>query len=123
MSFRFHKTIPILSLFHRASVQKSANMLKFLKEHPVITKQMATLEVSTSPPTRQQFETITGYLGGGYTASKLVEGAQGLDDAVNIVQKDEDKLNVPFVVDWEGGKVALEQFTVERLLEEIRKAA
>ena len=86
---------------------------------------MATLEVSTSPPTRAQFETITQYMGGGYNASKLVDGAQGLDDAVNIVSKDESKLNVPFLVDWEGGRVVLggDKDRVERLLEEIRKAA
>ena len=64
-------------------------------------------------------------MGGGYNASKLVEGAQGLEDAVNIVSKDESKLNVPFLVDWEGGRVVLggDKDRVERLLEEIRKAA
>ena len=100
-------------------------MLKFLREHPVIQKRMATLEVSTSPPTRTQLETITSYLGGGYSAAKLVDGAHGIDDAVNALQNDETKLNVPFLVDWEGGRVALGGDTarVEHLLEEIRKAA
>jgi hypothetical protein len=125
MSFRFHKSIPILSLFHRANVQSSANALKLLREHPVIQKQMATLEVSTSPPTRAQFDTITKYMGGGYNASKLVEGAHGLDDAVSIVSKDESKLNVPFLVDWEGGRVVLggDKAQLDGLLEEIRKNA
>ena len=125
MSFRFHKSIPIISLFHRPSVQSSTILLKFLRDHPVIQKQMANLEVSTSPPTRAQFETITNYLGGGYNASKLVEGARGLEDAVKIVQQDEGKLNVPFLVDWEGGRVVLggDKSKVEHLLEEIRKAA
>lgn len=100
-------------------------MLKILREHPVIQKQMANLEVSTSPPTRAQFEIITNYLGGGYNASKLVEGAHGLDDAMRIVQQDESKLNVPFLVDWDGGRVVLggDESRVEHLLEEIRKAA
>jgi hypothetical protein len=125
MSFRFHKQIPILSLFHRASVPQSVNALKFLRDHPVIQKQMATLEVSTNPPTRNQLETITQYLGGGYTASKLVEGAKGVDDAVKIVAEDASKLNVPFLVEWEGGKVVLggDKDRLEHLLEEIRKAA
>ena len=125
MSFRFHKSIPIISLFHRPSVQRSATLLKILREHPVIQKQMANLEVSTSPPTRAQFEIITNYLGGGYNASKLVEGAHGLDDAMRIVQQDESKLNVPFLVDWDGGRVVLggDESRVEHLLEEIRKAA
>lgn len=125
MSFRYHKQIPILSLFHRPSVQTSANLLKFLRGHPVITKRIANLEVSEAPPTRSQFETITNYMGGGYNASKLVEGAKGLDDAVSIVSKDESKLNAPFLVDWEGGRVVLggDQSRVEHLLEEIRKSA
>jgi Protein of unknown function (DUF1687) len=125
MSFRFHKQIPILSLFHRPSVQSSTTILKFLRDHPVIQKQMANLEVSTSPPTRAQLEIITNYLGGGYAANKLVEGAKGLDDAAKIVQEDESKLNAPFLVDWEGGRVVLggDKARVEHLLEEIRKAA
>jgi arsenate reductase-like glutaredoxin family protein len=125
MSFRFHKQIPILSLFHRSSVQSSANTLKLLREHPVIQKHMATLEVATSPPTRAQLETITSYLGGGYSASKIVDGAKGLDNAVEILQNDESKLNVPVLVDWEGGRVVLggDKERVEHLLEEIRKAA
>jgi hypothetical protein len=86
---------------------------------------MANLEVSTSPPTRAQFEIITSYLGGGYNAGKLVEGAKGLDDAVKLVGQDENKLNVPFLVDWDGGRVVLggDKARVEHLLEEIRKAA
>jgi hypothetical protein len=124
MSFRFHKSIPIISLFHRASVPNSVTMLKILREHPVITKQMANLEVATNPPTKAQFETITNYMGGGYSAGKLVEGAKGVDDAVNIISQDESKLNVPFLVDWEGGRVVLgDKERVEHLLEEIRKAA
>lgn len=86
---------------------------------------MATLEVSTTPPTRAQLETITSYLGGGYAANKLVEGAKGLDDAERIVQQDESKLNAPVLVDWDGGRVVLggDKERVEHLLEEIRKAA
>jgi hypothetical protein len=86
---------------------------------------MATLEVSTNPPTRTQFETITQYLGGGYAANKLVEGAKGIDDAMNIVAEDESKLNVPFLVNWEGGKVVVggDKDGLEHFLEEIRKAA
>ena len=125
MSFRFHKSIPIISLFHRPSVQSSTTLLKFLRDHPVIQKQMANLEVSTTPPTRAQFEIITNYLGGGYSANKLVEGAHGLDDAMKIIGEDESKLNAPFLVDWEGGRVVLggDKSRVEHLLEEIRKAA
>jgi Protein of unknown function (DUF1687) len=125
MSFRFHKQIPILSLFHRPSVQSSTTLLKFLREHPVIQKQMANLEVSTAPPTRAQLEIITNYLGGGYSANKLVEGAHGVDDAAKIVQEDESKLNAPFLVDWDGARVVLggDKDRVEHLLEEIRKAA
>jgi Protein of unknown function (DUF1687) len=125
MSFRFHKQIPILSLFHRPSVPSSANILKYLRQHPVITKQMANLEVNTSPPTRAQLETITSYLGGGYSANKLVEGAKGLDDAAKLAQEDESKVNAPFLVDWEGGRVVLggDKDRVDHLLEEIRKAA
>jgi len=44
----------------------------------VIQKQIANLEVSTTPPTRAQFEIITNYLGGGYSAGKLVDGAHGI---------------------------------------------
>ena len=99
-------------------------MLKFLRAHPVITQRMANLEVSTTPPTKAQFETITSYMGGGYSAGKLVDGASGVQDAVDIVSKDESKLNVPFLVDWEGGRVVLgDKDRVEHLLEEIRKAA
>lgn len=86
---------------------------------------MATLEVATNPPTRAQLETITSYLGGGYSANKIVDGAKGLDNAVEILQNDESKLNVPVLVDWEGGRVVLggDKDRVEHLLEEIRKAA
>jgi Protein of unknown function (DUF1687) len=94
-----------------------------MKSHPVIQKQMARLEVSTSPPTRAQLDTITGYLGGGYNANKIVEGASSLSNAEEILKTDETKLKVPFVVDWDNGKVAMSQETVEHLLEEIRKSA
>jgi hypothetical protein len=54
-----------------------------------------------------------------------VDGAKGLDNAVEILQNDESKLNVPVLVDWEGGRVVLggDKERVEHLLEEIRKAA
>lgn len=125
MSFRFHKQIPIISLFHRANVPDSVSALKILREHPVVKKQMATLEVSTNPPTKSQFETITDYLGGGYAANKLVEGAKGVEDAAKIVADDESKLNVPILVNWDGGKVVLggDKERLEHLLEEIRRAA
>jgi len=85
---------------------------------------MANLEVSTTPPTKTQFQTITGYMGGGYSAGKLVEGAKGIDDAISIVSQDENKLNVPILVDWEGARVVLgDKDRVEQLLEAIRKAA
>jgi len=125
MSFRYHKAIPILSLFHRPSVESSATILRFLREHPVIKKQQATLEVSENPPTETQLETMTGYLGGGFAAAKIVEGAHGVSDAVSILEKDRTRLNVPVLVNWEGGKVVLggDKAQVEHLLEEIRKAA
>jgi len=86
---------------------------------------MANLEVYTSPPTKQQLETITSYLGGGYAANKIVEGAKGVDDAERLVIEDDSRLKVPFLVDWDGGRVALggDPSTVEHLLEEIRKAS
>ena len=86
---------------------------------------MANLEVSESPPTRSQLETITSYMGGGYNASKLVDGAHGVEDAARIAEGNPNKLNVPFLVDWEGGRVVLggDKDRIEHLLEEIRKAA
>jgi hypothetical protein len=125
MSFRYHKAIPILSLFHRPSVEQSSNILRFLRDHPVIKKNQATLEVSENPPTKTQLDTITGYLGGGFAAGKLVDGAHGVSDAVSILEKDKTKLNVPVLVNWEGGKVVLggDKAQMEHLLEEIRKAA
>jgi Protein of unknown function (DUF1687) len=121
--FRFHKPLPALSLFHRAKVQNSENILNHVRNHPVIQRQMAKLEVATRPPTRSQFETITNYMGGGYNAGKLVEGAMGLEDAVRIVTEDENKLMVPFLVDWHGGRVVIgdDETRFDRLLEEIRK--
>jgi arsenate reductase-like glutaredoxin family protein len=83
---------------------------------------MATLEVSTSPPTKAQLDSITSYLGGGYSANKLVDGAKGVEDAIKLLESDSSKLKVPFLVDWEGGRVALNKDTIEHLLEEIRKA-
>ena len=125
MSFRYHKAIPILSLFHRPSVESSTTVLRFLREHPVIKKQQATLEVSENPPTGTQLQILTGYLGGGFAAGKIVEGAHGVSDAVSILEKDRTKLNVPVLVNWEGGKVVLggDKAQMEHLLEEIRKAA
>jgi malonyl CoA-acyl carrier protein transacylase len=54
-----------------------------------------------------------------------VDGAHGVSDAVSILENDKTKLNVPVLVNWEGGKVVLggDKAQLEHLLEEIRKAA
>jgi hypothetical protein len=76
------------------------------------------------PPTLAQMHTMTNYLGGGFSAGKLVHGAKGVDDAMTILQQDEGKLNTPFLVDWNRGRVVLgDKALVEALLQEIRKAA
>jgi hypothetical protein len=123
--FRFHKPIPIVSLFHRPGVERSSAILKLLRNHPVVQKQQATLEVMENPPTENQLEIITSYLGGGFSAGKIVDGAHGVSDAVSILEKDKTKLNVPVVVNWDAGKAVLggDEAQVEHLLEEIRKAA
>ena len=54
-----------------------------------------------------------------------MQGAHGLDDAVRILEEDETKLNVPFLVEWMGGKVVLgnDEKMVDALLGDIEKTA
>ena len=123
--FRFHKPRPTLSLFHRPQVPQSVAILNHIKAHSAVKKQLVELEVATYKPSKDQLHIITGYLGGGYAAGKLVQGANGLEDAVRILDEDETKLNVPFLVEWFNGKVVLgdDEVKVDQLLGEIEKTA
>jgi len=123
--FRFHKTLDIITLFHKASSPASVRVATALRQAAAAASETSTedqasdhtaqskaarrpefkLEVTETPPTADQLRTILGYVGQQRVGS-IVKGANDEQEALRKFNENVENLQRPVVVDWHNGKVA-----------------
>ncbi|KAF8488894.1 thioredoxin-like protein [Gautieria morchelliformis] len=139
MSFRFHRGIPHISIFHSPSSPPSVQALTLLrssltKSYPPSAQPPKALEfnldvIENSPPTADQFSTILSYISkpmssllSAHPTSSSVEQphtTQGLHDLVSSNPK---AMKWPVVVNWDDGQAAVGDVEgVKGILESLRR--
>lgn len=138
--FSQHKTLDVLTLFHKPSNPASVrvhNMLKTASAHSAETatedqasdhsgqndhvqREPFELDVTEAEPTLDQLRSILEYVGAGKVGS-LVKGATSEGDAMKILKQSADAFQRPVVVDWEQGKAVVgdDESAIMKLLREI----
>ncbi|KZF20850.1 DUF1687-domain-containing protein [Xylona heveae TC161] len=120
--FRFHKSLDIITLFHKPSSAASTRVLTLLKQasaeassgatgdqasdHAQQNKSQRTefqLDVTEETPTSDQLRSILEYLGPN-KAGTLVKGATNEADAKKILSQTPDSFIRPLTVDWDNGR-------------------
>jgi len=125
--FRMSKTLDVITLFHKPSVQASVRVQTLLKQASAQASQHATedqasdhsaqndtvtrnepfeLEVTESAPTPDQLKSILEYVGSG-KAGQLVEGAASESDALRKVKENGGSFIRPVTVDWSEGRAVI----------------
>ncbi|KAL8908096.1 MAG: hypothetical protein Q9171_005590 [Xanthocarpia ochracea] len=115
--FRFHKSLDVITLFHKASSPASVRAQTLLKQISAHASETATedqatdhseqnkfqrtefeLNITEDPPTSDQLRTILEYVGsGGGRASQIVEGATGEADALKKLKENPNSFQRPVV--------------------------
>ncbi|KAL8700024.1 MAG: hypothetical protein Q9201_005670 [Fulgogasparrea decipioides] len=115
--FRFHKSLDVITLFHKASSPASVRAHTLLKQISAHASENATedqatdhsshnkfqrtdfeLNVTEDPPTSDQLRTILEYVGpGGGRAGQIVEGAADEADALKRLKEDPSRFKQPVV--------------------------
>ncbi|KAL2181021.1 thioredoxin-like protein [Thermothelomyces heterothallicus CBS 202.75] len=123
--FRFHKTLDIITLFHKASSPASVRLAAALRQASAAASETSTedqasdrsaqsasarrpefkLEITESLPTADQLRTILDYAGK-QRVGTIVKGASDEQDALRKFKENVENLQRPVVVDWNNGKVA-----------------
>ncbi|KAM5346814.1 hypothetical protein ACJ41O_009819 [Fusarium nematophilum] len=120
--FRFHKTLDIVTVFHKASSPASVRVANLLKQvsanatagatidqasdHSSQTKpirEQFELNITEEPPTDDQVKTILEYVGAS-GISNIVKGANNEKDALRKFKESKENFIRPVVVDWNNGK-------------------
>ncbi|KIW71505.1 hypothetical protein PV04_03662 [Phialophora macrospora] len=125
--FRAGKTLDVITLFHKPSVQASIRAQTLLKQASAQASQSATedqasdhthqnqtvtrtdpfeLEVTEAAPTPDQLRSIFEYVGSG-KAGELVQGAASESDALRKVKEDGGLFIRPVTVDWNEGRAVI----------------
>ncbi|KAH8811446.1 thioredoxin-like protein [Xylogone sp. PMI_703] len=131
--FRFHKTLDVITLFHKASVPASVRVQTLLKQASANISAHATedqasnasaqlkpnreefeLNITEDPPTPDQLKNILEYLGPN-SASKVVSGAKSEADALKKLKENGDNFVRPVTVDWNNGRAVAGENTSEIL--------
>lgn len=108
--FRFHKTTPVLSLFHAPQSAASNAALKVLQEAKAAAESTNEgapafeLNVVEESPTETQLKIMMQAVGKGHETA-LVDGAMSAEEAVRVLGSRPDKFKRPVLVDWDNGKV------------------
>ncbi|KAI4289822.1 MAG: hypothetical protein L6R35_000904 [Caloplaca aegaea] len=122
--FRFHKTLDVITLFHKASSPASLRAQTLLKQISAHASETATedqatdhaaqnklqrtefeLNVTEDPPTSDQLRTILEYAGPEPgRAGQIVEGAADEADALKKLKEDPNRFQRPVIVDWNNGR-------------------
>ncbi|PGH13364.1 hypothetical protein AJ80_06358 [Polytolypa hystricis UAMH7299] len=128
-----HKTLDVITLFHKSSIPSSQRALNLLKSATANAAETATedqasdhtaqtaaqhkqkreeyeLDVTEEPPTPDQLKSILDYLHAGVglgqgKAGDVVKGAKDRLDAMRLVKEDGERFIRPVIVDWNNGKV------------------
>jgi arsenate reductase-like glutaredoxin family protein len=141
--FSQHKTIDVLTLFHKPSNPASVRVHNLLKQasahaaetatedqasdhshqNEVVQREPFEIDVTEAEPTPDQLRSILEYIGAGKVGS-LVKGATSEGDAMKILKQSADAFQRPVVVDWEQGKAVVgeDESAIMKLLKEIPKA-
>ncbi|KAI0468945.1 DUF1687-domain-containing protein [Xylaria cf. heliscus] len=115
--FRFHKTLDIVTLFHKAGSPASVRAAAVLKQASANATEAATqdqasdhahrsdfeLNITEEPPTTDQLQTILGYVGKGKISS-IVKGATSENEALKKFKESSDNFTRPVIVDWNNGR-------------------
>ncbi|KAH7271541.1 hypothetical protein FSOLCH5_004420 [Fusarium solani] len=116
--FRFHKTLDIVTVFHKASSPASVRVANLLKQVSANATAGATLDqasetkpareqfelnVTEDPPTDDQVKTILEYVGTS-GISNIIKGANNEKDALKKFKESKENFIRPVVVDWNNGK-------------------
>jgi arsenate reductase-like glutaredoxin family protein len=122
--FRMHKTLDVVTLFHKPSVQASTRIATLLKQASAQSQEHATedqasdhshqhsqrdpfqLDITEAPPTPDQLKSIFEYVGGS-KAAQLVKGASSQSDALKKLKESPDNFLRP-VVSLNLGKLGVE---------------
>ncbi|KAI1122214.1 DUF1687-domain-containing protein [Nemania abortiva] len=116
--FRFHKTLDIITLFHKASSPASVRAAAVLKQVSTNATEAAAedsasrkpnirsdfeLNITEEPPTADQLKTILEYVGKNKISS-IIQGATSENDALKKFNGSPDSFKYPVIVDWNNGK-------------------
>ncbi|KAK2037805.1 DUF1687-domain-containing protein [Colletotrichum caudatum] len=122
--FRFHKTLDIVTLFHKASSPASVRVANILKQvsanatagatedqasdhsvqtNPKTSRAEFELNITEDPPTADQVKTILEYVGQSRISS-IIKGASTEQDALRKFQQNSESFQRPVTVDWNNGK-------------------
>ncbi|KAF4978494.1 hypothetical protein FZEAL_5140 [Fusarium zealandicum] len=120
--FRFHKTLDIVTVFHKASSPASVRVANLLKQvsanatsgatidqasdHSAQTnpaREQFELNITEDPPTDDQVKTILEYVGTS-GISNVIKGASNEKEALKKFKQSNDNFIRPVVVDWNNGK-------------------
>ncbi|ESZ92394.1 hypothetical protein SBOR_7202 [Sclerotinia borealis F-4128] len=120
--FRFHKTLDVVTLFHKASSPASLRAHTILKQASANAAATATedqasdhsaqtnfkrqefeLEVTEAAPTPDQLRSILEFMGVSKVSS-LITGAKNEVDAFRLIKSNEDSFQRPLTVDWSNGR-------------------
>lgn len=121
--FRMHKTLDIITLFHKAGSPASVRVATLLKQISANSAAPATedqasdhtaqttarrpdefeLNITEDPPTSDQVKTILEYVGPS-KVSTIIAGASNENEALKKFIKDSNTFQRPVIVDWSNGK-------------------
>ncbi|KAF6219585.1 hypothetical protein HO133_004054 [Letharia lupina] len=139
--FRFHKSLDVITLFHKPSVPASLRVLTLLKQISAHASETATedqatdhthqnklqrtefeLNITEDPPTGDQMRTILEYLGA-WNAGRLVEGAKDSGDAIRKLGENPKTFKPPVTVDWNNGNVVVgdDESEILRMISQLPK--
>ncbi|KAL7757883.1 hypothetical protein ACKLNR_012410 [Fusarium oxysporum f. sp. zingiberi] len=120
--FRFHKTLDIVTVFHKASSPASVRVANLLKQVSANATSGATLDqasdhsaqtapirdqfelnITEDPPTDDQVKTILEYVGSNGIPN-VIKGANNEKEALRKFKESKENFIRPVVVDWNNGK-------------------
>ncbi|KAI9863124.1 MAG: hypothetical protein M1813_003944 [Trichoglossum hirsutum] len=121
--FRFHKTLDVITLFHRPTLASSVRVLNLLKQASSNAAEAGTrdqasdsstqtggqefeLNVTEEPPTGDQLRSILEYVGT-RRLGEIVRGAKDEADAMRKLQQNSENFQMPLTVDWNNGRAVI----------------
>ncbi|KAG6036022.1 hypothetical protein E4U41_005839 [Claviceps citrina] len=120
--FRFHKSLDIVTVFHKASSPASTRVANLVKQISANAQAGATvdqasdhtaqtaarrdpfeLNITEDPPTVEQVQTILEYVGK-EDIQKVIKGASNEKDALKKFRESKESFLRPVTVDWNNGR-------------------